>query len=166
MRRQHTAGLRPGSCAGQGVRQQRPEYLPAGYKTSTAAKWAGSRRNSSTGVTSRPAARDAGAAGKVLTSKTGREQGKIPVKTAYIKCNTRPAQNSIEKTVFQAILGGFSGKLLKGERILQQTGETPRQKGADGARSFQKFQILTGPNGRKALDGFDIIRLAVRKQDC
>jgi len=38
----------------------------------------------------------------------------------------RPAQNSIEKTVFQAILGGFSGKLLKGERILQQTGETPR----------------------------------------
>ncbi len=54
-----------------------------------------------------PAARDAGAAGKVLTSKTGREQGKIPVKTAYIKCNTRPAQNSIEKTVFQAILGDF-----------------------------------------------------------
>jgi len=38
----------------------------------------------------------------------------------------RPAQNSIEKTVFQAILGNFSGKLLKGERILQQTGETPR----------------------------------------
>ncbi|MCF7632241.1 MAG: hypothetical protein ACLSIG_13925 [Subdoligranulum sp.] len=102
----------------------------------------------------------------MLTSKTGREQGKIPVKTAYIKCNTRPAQNSIEKTVFQAILGGFSGKLLKGERILQQTGETPRQKGADRARSFQKFQILAGPNGRKALDGFDIIRLAVRKQDC
>jgi len=62
----------------------------------------------------------------VLTSKTGREQGKIPVKTAYIKCNTRPAQNSKENAVLQAILGDFSGKLLKGERILQQTGETPR----------------------------------------
>ena len=48
------------------------------------------------------------------------------VKTGQMKRNMPQLQNSIEKTVFQAILGSFSGKLLKGERILQQTGETPR----------------------------------------
>lgn len=77
----------------------------------------------------------------MLTSKTGREQGKIPVKTAYIKCNTRPAQNSIEKTVFQAILGGFSGKLLKGERILQQMGKRRGKKALTGQEVFKNFKF-------------------------
>ncbi|WP_270762994.1 hypothetical protein [Gemmiger qucibialis] len=77
----------------------------------------------------------------MLTSKTGREQGKIPVKTAYIKCNTRPAQNSIEKTVFQAILGGFSGKLLKGERICSKRGKRRGKKALTGQEVFKNFKF-------------------------